>query len=336
VNQPVLILHNAVSESDSAADRDVLIQVESVATALAALGHKTERAACTLDLDRVRQELLAARPAMVFNLVESLGGSDGLAQLLTALLDTLGIPYTGAHTEALFLTNHKLLTKERLRQAGLPTPDWATQNGRRLGAPPGEPPLPDAASRYVLKTISEHASFALEDDAVVCPADGPQLRAELAARCQRLRRECFAERYIEGREFNQALLAGPDGPQALPPAETIFSDFPPHLPKLLGYRAKWEEGSFEYEHTRRTFDIAPADQPLLEQLRALAVECWRLFGLSGYARVDFRVDEAGQPWILEINANPCLSPDAGYAAALEQAGIPFATAVERIIADCGG
>src|SRR5439155_15811870 len=83
----------------------------------------------------------------------------------------------------------------------------------------------------------------------------------------------------------------------------------------------------------RSFDFSADDQPLLYRLRAMALEIWQLFGLRGYARIDFRVDDRGQPWVLEINANPCLSPDAGFAGALAKAEIPFEGAVEWIVAD---
>ena len=101
----------------------------------------------------------------------------------------------------------------------------------------------------------------------------------------------------------------------------------------MGYRAKWQADSFEYHHTPRRFDFPPSDAPLLDQPRSLAEQCWTLFGLRGWVRVDFRVDAAGQPLILEINANPCLSPDAGFAAALEQASLPFEQAIQRILDD---
>jgi D-alanine-D-alanine ligase len=120
-------------------------------------------------------------------------------------------------------------------------------------------------------------------------------------------------------------------PQVLPPAEIDFSAFPPDKPRIVGYRAKWQADSFEYQNTPRRFDFPSADGPLLEQLRSLSLRCWALFGLRGYTRVDFRVDRDGRPWILEINTNPCLSPDAGFAAALQQAGIPFETAIQRIL-----
>ncbi|MCU0585751.1 MAG: hypothetical protein MUC46_06745, partial [Desulfobacterales bacterium] len=127
----------------------------------------------------------------------------------------------------------------------------------------------------------------------------------------------------------------PRGPQLLPPAEILFEGYPENRPRIVGYRAKWDPDSFEFSHTPRRFEFPRQDAALLERLGALALSCWKLFGLNGYARVDFRVDGGEEPWILEINANPCLSPDAGFAAALETAGIPFQTAVARIIAAAG-
>jgi D-alanine-D-alanine ligase len=99
----------------------------------------------------------------------------------------------------------------------------------------------------------------------------------------------------------------------------------------VGYRAKWDPQSAEYQATPRRFDLPATDVPLLDEMRRLSRACWGLFGLRGYARIDFRLDAAGRPWILEVNVNPCLSPDAGFAAALEQAGIPYDEAVQRIL-----
>ena len=152
-------------------------------------------------------------------------------------------------------------------------------------------------------------------------------------RAERLGGEVFAEAYIAGREFNLSVLAGPDGPEVLPPAEIHFVDYPDDRPRIVGYRAKWDSDSFEYHHTPRSFDFPPPDAPLLAELCRLARACWDLFGLRGYARVDFRVDETGQPWVLEINANPCLSPDAGFGAAAERAGLSFPAVIARILAD---
>ena len=102
---------------------------------------------------------------------------------------------------------------------------------------------------------------------------------------------------------------------------------------FVGYRAKWDEGSFEYGSTPRSFDFPPDDAALLATLKRLSLACWEIFGLRGYARVDFRVDAEGKPWVLEINTNPCLSPDAGFMAAAGRAGLSRNDVVRRIIAD---
>jgi len=333
----VAILHNLVSPDDSAADRDVLVQAEVVARALEGLGHTWETVPCTLDLAALHTRLEWDRPEVVFNLVESLGGADWLAPLVPALLDTLGISYTGSPTEALLLTNHKVLTKQWLCQAGLPTPRWIGPDRQQAGPSPAhvqEPPF-QPNSPYMLKAVCEHASFGLDEECVVRAEDAASLRAAVARHACRIGRACFAERFVEGREFNLAILAADHGPKVLPPAEIDFSAFPPGKPRIVGRRAKWEEASFEFVNTPRHFDFPPQDEPLLDRLCRLAEDCWRLFGLAGYARVDFRVDGQGQPWILEINANPCLSPDAGFAAALARAGISVGQAVAGILQDAG-
>ncbi|MCH5373901.1 MAG: D-alanine--D-alanine ligase [Planctomycetes bacterium] len=329
----VAILHNAISLHASAADRDVLVQVETVTRALERLGHQTHCVAVDLNLDALRRELLRCGPDVVFNLVESLEGCDWLMLLVTGLLDALGMLYTGSPTEAIVLANHKVLAKELLSRADLATPEWfdSRSQSRRnhdLGTA-GSTFLPQR--RYVLKAVSQHASLGLDDDCVVTAKDQKELERLLAKQTERLGCACFAEEYIEGREFNLSLLADNDGAEVLPAAEIDFAAFPPGKPRIVGYRAKWEEDSFEYRRTPRTFDIPPGEGPLLQSLHTAAAACWELFHLVGYARVDFRVDSEERPWILEVNANPCLSPDAGFAAALAQQAIPFDEAVNRIL-----
>jgi D-alanine-D-alanine ligase len=118
----------------------------------------------------------------------------------------------------------------------------------------------------------------------------------------------------------------------LPHAEIRFS-FPDDKPHVLGYKAKWDEGSFEYKNTVRTFDFVPEDSDLLKELSEIALESWKLFGLKGYARVDFRVDQDGKIYVLEINANPCISSDSGFVAAALRAGISQKELVKRIVMD---
>ena len=333
----VAVLHNEVTAEASEADRDVLVQVEAVSQALERLGHETIPLAATLDLDHVRRRLLNLQPDAVFNLVESLAGSDWLMFLATGLLDVLRIPYSGSRTESLLFSNQKLLAKQRLQQAALPTPAWFSTDAFSPGfAGSSSDNGLEGGARYVLKSVSQHASAGLDDECVVEPDDADVLQERLEQHARRLACPCFAEEYIDGREFNISLLASPDGTELLPPAEIDFSGFPPQKPRIVGYRAKWNEDSFEYRCTPRRFDFPPSDKMLLDELRTLSRACWGLFGLNGYARVDFRVDRANRPWILEVNANPCLSSDAGFTAALGHAGIAFDESVARILDDVPG
>jgi D-alanine-D-alanine ligase len=324
----IRLLHQAVAPGAAADERDVLDQAAAVAAALGRLGHDVRVRPVTLDLESLRRDLRQTPPEAVFNLVESLGGADRLLPCVPMLLESLGIPCSGSPADALYLTTHKLLAKRRLRAAGLPTPDWIA---------PGEteetPAAPAERKGWLLKSVWDHASAGVRAANLLRDAGRAEAARRLAELAAEAGGEWFAESYVEGREFNLALLEDTEGKAAaLPPAEMLFVDFPPDKPRILDYEAKWNPSSFACLHTRRSFDLPAADAPLLERLRRLALACWRIFGLRGHARVDFRVDAAGEPWILEINANPCLAPDAGFAAALQAAGIGYDEAIARILA----
>jgi D-alanine-D-alanine ligase len=324
----IAVLHDFVPPEGASPDqRDVLIQAEAVSDALRGLGHEPFPLSATLDLSALRRRLKETAPALVFNLVESVEGEGSLIHLAPALLDTLRLPYTGAGTEAVFVTTNKLATKRALLGASIPTPTGLSRKELRK---PG--PFPSGA--FILKSVWEHASIGLDEESVLTADSAGRLLSTLEKREAALGVTCFAEAYIEGREFNLSLLASDAGPQLLPPAEIRFEGFPANRRRIVGYRAKWVEDSFEYIHTVRSFEFPESDRPLLQSLSELAMRCWELFDLRGYARVDFRVDEEGKPWVLEVNVNPCLSPDAGFAAASREAEIPFTEVVRRIVADC--
>ncbi len=331
----IAILYNDPPETASTADQDVLMQRDAVAAALQRLGHQVSHLACSLDLSAIKARLDADRPDLVFNLVESLGGTDHLMPAATLLLDAMRVPYTGASTRCILSSSDKLFTKHLLWQAGIPTPGWFTTpcgwNGDRRQT---HGHAPDAPWRVIIKAIWEHASFHLDDASVVALADETpkrELATLLQSREEATGRAYFAETFIDGREFNLSILAGETGPQVLPPAEIDFAAFPAGKPRIVSYAAKWEEASFEYQHTPRRFEFSRGDRPLLSELERLAIACWHTCALRGYARVDFRVDDANQPWVLEVNANPCLALDAGFSAAVERAGVGYDAAISRIV-----
>lgn len=324
VSKTVSVVYNA-PEADAGIDElDVLAQRDTVIAALQQCGHRVDAVPCSLNFDQLQRDLLQQQPDVVFNLVESLGGTDRLMPLVPFLLDSLGIPYTGTPSTAIQETSDKLTAKRRLRQAGLPTPDWIEAEGCLNSTNAME-----TAGTWIVKPVFEHASLGMEDDSILRGATVESVVRQIQSRERQLSRPHFAERFIDGREFNLSMLVG----EVLPPAEIDFSGLPRHKPHIVGYRAKWEIDSEEYQLTPRKFDSEPVSSELHATLIELAHSCWQLFGLSGYARVDFRVDRQGQPTILEINANPCLSPDAGFAAAVLQSGRTLENAIDLILND---
>lgn len=313
----VAILHDAVGPDARADELDVLVQARAVREALA--GQDVELVAVSLDLAALRDELVRRRPELVFNLVESLGRSGRLVAAVPLLLEALQMPFTGSGSAATFLSANKLTSKRALRAAGLPTPDWRDEAGLHASRS-----LPGT---WIVKSVWEHGSLGLDDGAVLAGDDPARLRAAIDARRVVFGGEGFAEQFIAGREFNLALIEAPDGLRVLPVAEMRFDGLDPGRPAIVGYAAKWDEQSTEYLQTTRSYDVARGDRELHRELAELARAAWQLFDVRGWARVDFRVDERGRPWILEVNTNPCIAPDAGFAAALAQAGIEYRAAV---------
>jgi D-alanine-D-alanine ligase len=329
----VAIVNNAVGQADTPDQRDVLVQVDSVSDALITLGHEVETVTCSLDLSNIRNQLIAINAEVVFNLVEDLEGHGRLIHLFPFLLDALAIPYTGSCAESLLVTSNKIMAKERMEKSGLPTPEWigpypvTLPYSGNLNTLEGEP------ETWIIKSVWEHASIGLDKNGLIQTRKPESIQMAMKKRVNQLGGSCFAERFINGREFNLSLLSGPQGLEVLPPAEIIFEGYGTEKLRIVDYRAKWDETSYGYHHTPRTFSFGPEDTILISELKALAVQCWKVFGLRGYARVDFRVDSLNRPWILEINANPCLSPDAGFAAAAAHAGISYPNIVKRILDD---
>ncbi|HYV89401.1 MAG TPA: D-alanine--D-alanine ligase [Candidatus Polarisedimenticolia bacterium] len=322
----VAILYGAVAADAAPDEQDVLVEVETARAALAGLGFTPVVVPITLDLEAARQRLMHLRPALVFNLVESVEGQGRLIHLAPALLESLSLPFTGSGADAAYVTSNKPLAKRLMRAAGIATPDWVEPGEARAIRPAFSGP-------YIVKSVWEHASIGIDDSSIA--ADAGRLSALIRKRQRRHGGEWFVEAYVEGREFNLSLIADAGGVELLPPAEMCFVDYPPGKPRIVNYAAKWEEASFEYHATQRRFEFPATDGPLLAQLEARAKACWHLFGLRGYARVDCRVDSAGNVQVLEININPCLSPDAGFAAAAARAGLDPHAIMRRILGDLG-
>jgi D-alanine-D-alanine ligase len=317
----VAVLYGEVHPDAGEDEKDVLVEVEFISKILRESGYETEVLPLSLDMKRTINKLEEIKPSFVFNLVETVEGRGNLIYLSPALLNHLNIPHTGSKLDAIYLTSNKVITKKILKSSGINTPFWFEIKDFLKDNISFEGPC-------IIKSIWEHASIGLDEYSVIFSRE--KLEEEINNRLDRGEKDFFIESYIDGREFNISLLAGKDGPELLPHGEIKFVDYENKI-KVVGYRAKWDASSFEYHHTNRSFDFSEEDRHLLEKLSEISIKCWNLFNLSGYARVDFRVDNDGNPWVLEVNINPCVSPDAGFMAAANRAGLSFKEVVKRII-----
>ncbi len=263
----------------------------------------------------------------VVNLVESPPGLPGFQCEAAEAFERLGLRITGSPAAVIRATTDKEATRRTLAGHGV-----AVAPGGLID-PDNPAALDTVPPPWILKPALEDASLGLDDGAVTSD------RAQAAARARDLRRrfggqDVLVEHLLPGREFNIAILAGASGPEVLPPAEMTFVDFPPDRPRILGWEAKWDQSSFAYRNTVRVF-LDGAEPELGEDLARIARRAWAACGLAGYGRVDIRLDDDGTPCVLEVNANPCISPDAGFAAATAAAGIEPAEVVRRILTAAG-
>jgi D-alanine-D-alanine ligase len=315
----VLIYTTALSDNSTPDDKDVENEAAFVLGVLHNISYEVkQRGYNSLNLKRDIEEI---KPSFIFNLVEAINGKDSSAYIAPISFEKQGIPYTGCTLDAFLKTQTKLGAKGIMKKEGIPTPSWLTLGN--LGV------MDISRKKFLIKSDINHASKDLEAKLF---GDKKEIKDAMYLKGD----DFFAEEYIEGREFNVSIV-GPLGEgKVLPPAEIIFSNWFPNKLKIVDYAAKWDETSHEYHNTDRTFNFSDRDKPLLENIEEICKKCWNIFDLRGYARVDFRVDEMNKPYVLEINTNPCISPDAGFIAAAHQAGMTDEEVIRNIIEDsCG-
>jgi D-alanine-D-alanine ligase len=316
----VIILINRLSDQPTVDELDVIDQAEAVEKSLDELGLLHEREFVDSDLTTLIDKLASEPDGLAFNLVESINNNAGLVYFIPALLESLNYPFTGNPSDAMFMTTQKPLAKKVMQQLNIPTPAWFAA---------GDAIQLDPSTQYIVKPSREDASIGIDEENVFWGAQ-PEILDKFR---NRWGEHFFIEEYITGREFNISVMAGPDGAEVLAPAEMLFLNFPADKPAIMGYAAKWDENTFAYHNTQRTFDLPESDTPLLEEIRQICRQCWKAFNLRGFARVDFRVDKNNRPFVLEINANPCISPDSGFYNAAIRSGYTFNQVIKRILAD---
>jgi D-alanine-D-alanine ligase len=319
-NEPTL----PTDHPDADSEHDILYTADVVAKVLLDAGLTVQRLGITADPAHLIAGLTAQSPDVVFNLYEGTAGWGSTEAFVCGILELLRIPFTGSPTQPILLARSKPLTKQLLAGAGLPTAGFQTLD--RL--PIGECRLPWPV---IVKPGLEDASVGIEQKSVVDNAAALAERVEYVL--STYGGPVLVEQFIRGREFNVPVWDRGDGPQPLPFTEILFleQDGDDPLWPIVSFDAKWKPNSRDFKATPAKNPAEHVSPELHRAVSEVAVRAFELVGCRDYARIDLRVADDGTPYILEVNPNPCISPLAGVAAALETAKVPYAEFILSLV-----
>ena len=316
----VAILHT--KDAVDGAEDPVLGQLEN---ALSAGGHNVRRVMVDNSVEPLFQEFTRDRPDLVMNLAESFGGKSALESNVAALLNLLDLRYTGSSPAGLLVAGDKTLSKKVLVFHGIRTPQFVTVY-RGMVDWAGDVQFP-----LIVKPPQEDASLGITDKSVV--RDVKELLEKIAELQTEYQQPALAEQFVEGREFYVGVIGNANA-RALPIIELDFSKFPADRPRIASWAAKWgdegDERGAEFEGTQSIF---PSDLPdeLQTRIQKVAVDAFHALRLRDYARVDMRVTDSGEIYVIEVNPNCYLEAKSEFARAAEQDGIAYDALIAQIV-----
>ena len=307
-------------ESERATTHDVV--VDQVAAALERGGHVVSIVGVHGDLQRLVDGIAVTAPELVFNLMEMFDDVLIGDVAVAGLLELVGVPFTGSGPSELALCQNKALAKKVLAYEGVTTPRFSVfEPGADVALDGLEPPL-------IVKPLRGDASIGVDETRSIV-GNASALAGRVREIHDEVRDAAIAEEFVEGRELYVGIL-GNDVPRALPIVEIDFSGLPAGAPHLLGRRAKFEVGSPEYRGTRPV--VAALSDAARAHVTAVALEAYRTLGVRDYGRVDLRLTDGGEAWVIEVNASCYLEEKSELALAARAAGLDYATLVNRIAA----
>jgi D-alanine-D-alanine ligase len=307
---------------DRASLRDLRAQIRRLARTLRKLGHTVTVVALAHDLFHFQRLLKRLRPDVVFNQYDDIVQGAQYEMRVAALVRMMGFPLTGSPALALGLCRFKFMTASLLSGVGIPVPPNTAllETVKAIREHKWQFPL-------IVQPSQEHAGIGLERDSIVY--NKTQLRRKVSHILREYNQPALVQRFLRGREFNVGLVGG-HRLRVLPLAEVDYSQLPPDIPPIMSYAAKWLENTEEYQ---KISVVCPAEvEPeLAQRIGQIAVRAFRCIGGWGYGRVDVRLDENGQPYVLDVNCNPCLDEGLGIARQAERAGISFPELLQLIL-----
>ena len=293
--------------------------------AVESAGHEVRLLAVDNVVPPLVTTLSAETPDLVFNLAESFGGKSALESNVAGLLNLLGLRYTGSSPAGLLLAGDKSLTKKVLSFHSIQTPEFATVYRGALDWA-GNISFP-----VIVKPPQEDASLGITSKSVV--SDLRELFTRIDELQSAYQQPVLVEQFVEGREFYVGVL-GNANVRALPVIELDFSGFPAGIPRIASWEAKWgddgEGSGAQYAGTRSIFptDVGPS---LVERMQGIAVEAFNALRLRDYARIDLRVTDAGEIYVIEVNPNCYLERESEFARAAAQDGLTYDALIARIL-----
>jgi D-alanine-D-alanine ligase len=306
-------------ESENARKRDVV--VDQVAGALKALGHDVRILGVHGDANKLLDGLTSPRPDLVFNLMEMFGKDFFGDVEVAGLLDLIDLPHTGGGPGEIYMQQDKALTKKLLAFDGILYPKFAVFSRDAEMETAGNLRMP-----LFVKPLRLDASLGI-DGKSLC-ADANAMMKRVAYINDRLSDSALAEEFIDGREFYVGVLGNQD-PRPLPPIELDFSGLPEGAPRIADRKAKWDQNSPEFKGTRSV--LAEVPDELKARLQKTAVAAYRALRVRDYGRVDLRLTDTGEVYVIEVNGSCYLEKDSEFAMAAKADGIEYTDLIARIL-----
>jgi D-alanine-D-alanine ligase len=293
-----------------------------VTTTLRKAGHDVRCMGVLDSLTELRSSIADWKPDVVFNLLEEFNGIVTYDQHVVAFLELMRQPYTGCNPRGLLLSRDKSLCKQLLTFHRIPTPlFFVAPRGFKFHVPR------KVKFPLFVKSTTEDASLGIAQASVV--DDAAKLKERVDFIHTQVGSDALIEEFIEGRELYVGVM-GNDRLTRLPVWEMVFGSMPDSLPAIATRKVKWDK-RYQAKYgitTRAAEDLPPA---VLMNLDKLSRRIYRALGLSGYARMDFRVRPDGSVYVLEANANPNLEAAEDFAESARAAGVGYDELLEKIM-----
>ena len=293
-----------------------------VVTTLRTLGHDVKPLGVKSDLGVLRSAIEDWKPHIAFNLLEEFDGVAVYDQNVVSYLELLHVPYTGCNPRGLMLARDKVLSKKLFSFHRIPFPDFMVVPQGRRDKRPKWLPFP-----LIVKSVTEEASRGISQASIVQDDDKLKERVEFIH--THVGTGALVERYIEGREFYVGVM-GNGHVHVLPVWELMMDRLPEDARRIATERVKWNR-TYQAKYGIRSEEARNLPDGKAEKIQHLAKRVYRALGLSGYARIDVRMDAAGGVYVLEANPNPQIAHDEDFSDSAEKDGYPYTDLLQELL-----